>query len=553
MAMFSQFYDKEGFIRSFDPEILIEMEEALNFYNTYGFVVLSNIFNDTECEFTKNSMWKIVEEDCPLLKGNDSSTWKEYTSSGKYGLSMKGPCFHPNLVRNRCKPKLLKAISKLFNLNQYYDDDDDRIMVGHDRFTIYRPTLMDSSFTTGAENIHLDMNPWWWYDINIETKSNGNPEERFDRHGGVAVGMETLKYYDEQKKKKKKNIKRNQFQDFIRENNFVANNVGNGQHIQAVFNFQDNHVEDGGTLVVPSFHKSCKNWAIEHQHLFKPLPWLVFDTLPTESLKFFKRDQSKTYELNADQSESMKAHGLLMKQAVRISMRAGSVLLWHQTTAHGTQPNQSLNPRLAQFCKFFVRGRDEKKEDQLEEDNVRYWPSPERLRRRALSLARALFKEDVLKVKSQDDFFGSDNNIVDDDDDNCLKISVKLATENENENENELNQNKDNTLILLLEASSSKSCEYEPLQHENGEANKQIMERMAWRVVRALGLDVLCKKDLLLLHQEVMDNNDDSYHHHNNNNNNNHTNGYNCCIDCEKEGIRKVEKIFLDLRLRVIK
>ena len=167
-----QFYDKEGYMRSFDPEIVIEMKEALNFYNTFGFVVLSNIFNNKECEATKNAMWKIVEKDCPLLKGSDSSTWKEYTSSGKYGLSMKGPCFHPNLLRNRCKSKLLKAVSKLINLDQYQDnsntnddddDDDDRVMVGHDRFTIYRPTLMDSSFTTGAANIHLDMNPWCSY------------------------------------------------------------------------------------------------------------------------------------------------------------------------------------------------------------------------------------------------------------------------------------------------------------------------------------------------------------------------------------------------------
>ena len=41
--------------------------------------------------------------------------------------------------------------------------------------------------------------------------------------------------------------------------------------------------------------------------------------------------------------------------AIRVSMRAGSVLIWNQTLAHGTQPNVSRSNRMAQFLKAFSR------------------------------------------------------------------------------------------------------------------------------------------------------------------------------------------------------
>ena len=63
-------------------------------------------------------------------------------------------------------------------------------------------------------------------------------------------------------------------QDFIRENNMIVNSMG--IHLQCILNFAPNRAEDGGTIVVPGFHKRCYDWAKEHIGLRKPLPWVQF-------------------------------------------------------------------------------------------------------------------------------------------------------------------------------------------------------------------------------------------------------------------------------------
>ncbi len=96
------------------------------------------------------------------------------------------------------------------------------------------------------------------------------------------------------------------------------------RHVQCVLNFEDNVSEDGGTLVVPYFHRHVAHWARSHEHLFKPLPWLTLAT-----------------DIEQD----------LLLYAHRVCMRAGSVLLWDQRLLHGTAPNFSTRCRLAQYLK----------------------------------------------------------------------------------------------------------------------------------------------------------------------------------------------------------
>lgn len=47
-------------------------------------------------------------------------------------------------------------------------------------------------------------------------------------------------------------------QDFIKENNLVVKSMG--RHVQCVLNFEDNEDEDGGTILVPKFHKHIEQW-----------------------------------------------------------------------------------------------------------------------------------------------------------------------------------------------------------------------------------------------------------------------------------------------------
>ena len=65
---------------------------------------------------------------------------------------------------------------------------------------------------------------------------------------GIIEGVDTLKYESEQ--------------DFIKENNHVVQSMG--LHVQCVLNFADNSDEDGGTLIVPRFHKLIKKWCEVH-------------------------------------------------------------------------------------------------------------------------------------------------------------------------------------------------------------------------------------------------------------------------------------------------
>ena len=78
-----------------------------------------------------------------------------------------------------------------------------------------------------------------------------------------------------------------------------------------VLNLHDNRDEDGGFQCVPGFH-------------------LNFE----EYFKSIKRDDES-------QAYNFKPRDIPYKQAVRISMRAGSMVVWDQRMAHGSKPNAS--------------------------------------------------------------------------------------------------------------------------------------------------------------------------------------------------------------------
>jgi hypothetical protein len=112
-------------------------------------VVFRNIYSLEECEKTRTTMWNIVEDKNPGFDHSQPSTWGQYASAGKYGLSMRGPCFHPDIVKNRQHPKLMTALERII--------ESDDVMVSHDRFTVYRatgPEIPDGEkYRTGPRNV----------------------------------------------------------------------------------------------------------------------------------------------------------------------------------------------------------------------------------------------------------------------------------------------------------------------------------------------------------------------------------------------------------------
>ncbi len=142
---------------------IIPEREIRDFFDEYGFVVLRNVFPKEDCQKTRNAMWEILESGNPQLKRDDYKTWNQLKGKGQYGLSIRGPSFHPQLVSNRQNPKLAQALTILTQASSISN-----LIVSQDRFTVYRATQFDDetipgeSFSTGDRNLHLDMNPWWW-------------------------------------------------------------------------------------------------------------------------------------------------------------------------------------------------------------------------------------------------------------------------------------------------------------------------------------------------------------------------------------------------------
>ncbi len=159
----------------------------------------------------------------------------------------------------------------------------------------------------------LDINLWWCLDTFPEKLSSENSKKHLE---DLLAGIDkSLPYEDPQ--------------DLVKENNLVIGSMG--KHVQCVINFADNKIEDGGTLIVPGFIQHVEKFCEIYRPVLKKQQNLPFLTLP--------KDIEEKY----------------MPSALRVSMKAGSVLIWNQLTMHGTTPNESKNSRFAQFLKAFSR------------------------------------------------------------------------------------------------------------------------------------------------------------------------------------------------------
>lgn len=118
--------------------------------------------------------------------------------------------------------------------------------------------------------------------------------------------------------------------DFITEVNAVVK--ASGPHLQGVLNLRDNRDADGGTQLVPGFHRRFEEWvaqlgAAEENRDERALVrgWLVPRAQGGGSFKFPPGDA---------------VHGL----AHRISSRAGSLIVWNQQLASSRATRPTLGP-----------------------------------------------------------------------------------------------------------------------------------------------------------------------------------------------------------------
>eukprot|EP01006_Ploeotia_vitrea_P006653 TRINITY_DN14264_c0_g1_i1.p1 TRINITY_DN14264_c0_g1~~TRINITY_DN14264_c0_g1_i1.p1 ORF type:complete len:407 (-),score=42.61 TRINITY_DN14264_c0_g1_i1:41-1210(-) len=178
----------------------------------------------------------------------------------------------------------------IYALYQLLLGGESDLLVNHDRSAFFRPTKMNPKWGSKA-NVHLDMNPWQWLAENSQGRSQ----------------LESLKY--------------DRINHFIFENNQPS--ISDGLQLQAVINILDNTEQDGGYVCVPKFHK------------------------------FFDRYWKPQKPNMANPSHGWQPRDWVFRQAQRVAMRPGSVVVWDQRMPHGSFPNNSYQPRLCQMIKIF--------------------------------------------------------------------------------------------------------------------------------------------------------------------------------------------------------
>lgn len=64
------------------------------------------------------------------------------------------------------------------------------------------------------------------------------------------------------------------------------------RHVQCVLNFANNLEEDGGTIIVPKFHKHIRQWCADNCHLRNKVPFLTFEKKQNKESKIVGADSA---------------------------------------------------------------------------------------------------------------------------------------------------------------------------------------------------------------------------------------------------------------------
>lgn len=300
-------YDKEGFSVSFPvPTDEVGASEVRKFFQEFGFAIFRDVIDAEECVKTQDEIWSYLESNTAGFERFVPETYC-HLSSQTYGLAPEPAIFTPQIVKNRCCVKVLRAFRTLIQ--------DDDILVSHDRWCVYRPTR-DILFKNGVrsmpqwktrENLHLDLNPWTYF-------SEIKP-------------LEDLRY--------------DNLRDFSKEINGVT--LASGPHVQGVLSLHDNKPNDGGTVLLVGFHKCFKEWRNSLGSMSDQIHSIGGDL------------GHLVWRGNGVGSYILAPSDPLHKFKQRVTTRAGSLLIWNQCVLHGSAHNDSDKFRVAQFIKAFRR------------------------------------------------------------------------------------------------------------------------------------------------------------------------------------------------------
>jgi len=215
-------------------------------------------------------------------------------------VNLLGHLYLPdNFFINRQNANLYTAFSCIL--------ESQDLLVSHDRAALFRPTknvlfpdgtYKDMNHWRTGYNIHMDINPYTYMSDSLDMYN--------EKWSQLTYG--------------------HKLNNFINENNIAHKTT---PHLQGVLNLYDNFEEDGGFVCVPGFTKHFNAW-------YNATIVTLSNIKTSPSISF----SSKKHWLN--------------KYAQRISMRAGSIVIWDSRLPHGSMPNQSSRMRCCQFVKMFL-------------------------------------------------------------------------------------------------------------------------------------------------------------------------------------------------------
>jgi len=291
---------------------LDEREEAREFFLQHGFVVFRDILTPEQVNQTRDEMWNQIEQASamtveqqaqgflqkllyqfgwyPVVKRDQPRTWDipswPFSSHGIGQQIARGPC----AFENRQCPAVYDAFSHVIQ--------EKELLVSLDR----QGVILPGEGTSSSSWLHWDLNPWFATGVHTPPHHQLSPEQR----------------------------KTNWLERWQRDNSaekilLVENNNVESldpMPVQGLIAIEDAPEDAGGFMCIPGIHQTLPSWAKSH---------------PKSTDFTYLRIPSEDDELKAE-------------NAVRVSMRAGSLLIWSSALPHCNYQGNAL--RMCQYVKM---------------------------------------------------------------------------------------------------------------------------------------------------------------------------------------------------------
>lgn len=306
---------EDGYITSFAFD---DDNGIKNFFDTFGFVVISNILSDDEVNKTIDDIWNQIEDLSKEMKKVDSESrtfWQKITSyvwdtdvvvnrndenthNKFWPFSERGIFSNvaqgPQMFENRQSPKVAKAFETVIGT--------DKLLVSLDRFGYIKP----------SNDIQLEKKPWLHWDLNpwFVTKTEKPLHEK-------TQSIEQI----QESKIERWNRFNSALKIFLAENNGTTSLQPNP--VQGLLSLSNNKSNEGGFMCIPGFHKKIESWAKNYQ-------------------KYSDHIQVKV-PLNDDDFSDDKIF--------KVPLKKGDLLIWSSTLPHCNYAGTKT--RICQYIKMF--------------------------------------------------------------------------------------------------------------------------------------------------------------------------------------------------------